>query len=129
MSFRSRSPAVLAVLVLPLLAGACVGGETEGADARVVTGDATAGARVIRQAGCGACHRIPGIREARGLLAAPLTAFAARSFIAGELPNTADNLARWIRSPRSIEPRTAMPNLGLSETQARDVAAYLYTHD
>ncbi len=47
--------------------------------------------------------------------------------IAGELPNTPDNLIRWIENPPSIEPGTAMPNLGLSDKQARDAAAYLYT--
>lgn len=57
----------------------------------------------------------------------PLNFFARRTYIAGELPNTPENLFRWIRSPQSVEPNTAMPNLGLSEEQARDVVAYLYT--
>jgi cytochrome c1 len=48
-------------------------------------------------------------------------------YIAGQLPNTPDNLVRWVRSPQSVEPDTAMPNLGLSEQQARDVAGYIYT--
>ena len=43
------------------------------------------------------------------------------------MPNTPQNLVRWIRDPHEIEPRTAMPNLGLSDPEARDVAAYLYT--
>lgn len=47
--------------------------------------------------------------------------------IAGELPNTPDNLVRWIKDPKLVEPGTAMPDLGLSDEQARDVAAYLYT--
>jgi cytochrome c1 len=53
--------------------------------------------------------------------------FAERTFIAGEVPNTPENLVHWIKSPQSIEPGTAMPTLGLSDQQARDVAAYLYT--
>jgi cytochrome c1 len=53
--------------------------------------------------------------------------FAERTFIAGEVPNTPDNLVRWIQSPQSIEAGTAMPTLGLTEQQSRDVAAYLYT--
>jgi cytochrome c1 len=87
--------------------------------------DAERGRRIIGEADCGACHTIPGVRGARGVVAAPLTAFARRSFIAGEVPNTRENLVRWIRDPRSIEPGTAMPALGLDEGQARDVAAYL----
>jgi cytochrome c len=126
---RGKCGVGLAALAASAFAGGCVGGKSEDVDARVVPGDAVAGARVIRQVGCGACHKIPGIREARGPLGPPLSAFAARTFIAGRLPNTPENLALWIRSPRSVEPRTAMPNLGLSETEARNVAAYLYTHD
>lgn len=126
---RDHSRFGLAALAVSALAGGCVGGKSEDVDARVVPGDAAAGAEVIRRVGCGACHRIPGIREARGLLAPPLSAFAARTFIAGELPNTPENLALWVRSPRSVAPRTAMPNLGLSDLEARNVAAYLYTHD
>jgi cytochrome c1 len=53
--------------------------------------------------------------------------FGQRTFIAGEVPNSPENLVRWIRSPKSIEPGTAMPELGLSDQDARDVAAYLYT--
>lgn len=90
-------------------------------------GDADHGNAVIRQVGCGACHTIPGVRGARGVVGPPLASFARRSFIGGEVPNTADNLLRWLRDPHQIEPGTAMPKLGLSEAQARDVAAYLYT--
>jgi cytochrome c1 len=43
------------------------------------------------------------------------------------LPNSADNLVRWIQHPRTIEPKTAMPDLGVSNQDARDIAAYLYT--
>jgi cytochrome c len=57
----------------------------------------------------------------------PLTQFTHRAFIAGEVPNNGEFLVRWISVPQSIEPGTAMPNLGVSEAQARDIAAYLYT--
>jgi cytochrome c1 len=57
----------------------------------------------------------------------PLDFFSRRTMIAGELPNTPDNLVRWIENPPSVEAGTAMPKLGLSDEQARDVAAYLYT--
>jgi cytochrome c1 len=62
-----------------------------------------------------------------GLVGPPLIHFARRSYIAGELPNTGQNLIRWIRSPRSVEPGTDMPDLGVSESDARNMAAYLYT--
>jgi cytochrome c1 len=57
----------------------------------------------------------------------PLTSFARRTYIAGEVPNTLEYLVRWIEMPQAIEPGTAMPNLGVTEDQARDIAAYLYT--
>lgn len=90
-------------------------------------GDARRGAQLIRDFGCGSCHTIPGISSAHGLVAAPLDYFSRRTFIAGQLPNTPVNLVRWIVDPSAVEPGTAMPRLGLSEQQARDVAAYLYT--
>lgn len=90
-------------------------------------GDARHGRAAIEQRNCGQCHTIPGIRRARGVAAPPLMWFARRSFIAGEVPNTPANLVQWVRAPQSIEPKTAMPTIGLSEQEARDVAAYLYT--
>jgi cytochrome c2 len=77
--------------------------------------------------GCGACHVIPGVPGATGKVGPPLDYFAERVFIAGQLPNTPDNLVRWIRNPQSVEPGTAMPDLGVSEPHARDIAAYLLT--
>jgi cytochrome c1 len=47
--------------------------------------------------------------------------------VAGEVPNTPRFMVRWIENPQAIEPGTAMPNLGVSDAQARDIAAYLYT--
>jgi cytochrome c1 len=94
---------------------------------RVSGGDARRGAGVIEQYGCGSCHTIPGVRNAKGLVGPPLLWWSRRTFIAGELPNTPENLVRWVQSPQSVEPKTAMPTLGLSDQQARDVAAYLYT--
>ena len=77
--------------------------------------------------GCGSCHTIPGIRGANGLVGPPLFWFSRRTFIAGELPNTPQNLVHWVQAPKTVEPATAMPTLGLNDQQARDVAAYLYT--
>lgn len=83
------------------------------------------GVQFIEQLGCGSCHVIPGIRQAVGTVGPPLTDFGRRGFIAGQLPNNASNLIRWIMDPQEVEPGTAMPDLNVSETQARDIAAYL----
>jgi cytochrome c2 len=93
----------------------------------VAGGDPQRGERVIAQAGCGACHQIPGVRGAAGLVGPPLDALAERTVIAGVLPNTPDNLVRWIQTPQAVVPGNAMPDMGLTPQQARDVAAYLGT--
>lgn len=90
-------------------------------------GDAERGAEIIREISCGSCHTIPGIGGADGLVGPPLTAWSRRAYIAGNLPNTAPNLVRWISDAHTVEPGTAMPDLDISEAEARDVAAYLYT--
>lgn len=93
----------------------------------VAGGDAKRGADLIRQYGCGSCHTIPGIRRANASVGPPLQQLSKRVYIAGVIVNTPDNLARWIEHPQAVDPRTAMPEMGLSAQQARDIAAYLYT--
>jgi cytochrome c1 len=90
-------------------------------------GDAQQGRSLIEHYRCGACHTIPGVPDAQGIVGPPLFYWGRRAFIAGELPNNPANLERWLRSPQSVDPATAMPALGLSSDEARDVAAYLYT--
>lgn len=89
--------------------------------------DAKRGAADIARIGCGTCHMIPGIQQAEGLVGPPLEHWARRTYIAGEVPNTPAMLVRWIETPQAIEPGTAMPNLGVTEQTARDIAEYLYT--
>lgn len=90
-------------------------------------GDAARGAVIVGQVQCGACHEIPGIPDAHGLVGPPLTGFARRTMVAGMLPNTPDALAHWLRDPQSVTPGNGMPSTNLTDQQARDVAAYLYT--
>lgn len=90
-------------------------------------GNAEHGRQLITSYGCGACHMIPGVHAARGKVGPPLLYFAERTMIAGELPNTPLNLTRWIQHPRQVEPKTAMPELGVTQDEANDIAAYLYT--
>jgi cytochrome c len=121
LSVRVASTVLLASALL------LVGCHGSGEIRTVPGGNPEAGKVAIRAYGCGACHTVPGVRGATGLAGPPLTHFARRSFIAGEASNTSDNLIRWIRAPESIEPGTAMPNLGVTQGIARDMAAYLYT--
>lgn len=84
------------------------------------------GARLIDSYGCGSCHIIPGIAEARGKVGPPLSGFAERAYIAGRIANTESNLVAWLVNPQQIDPQTAMPNLGVTAQEARSMAAYLY---
>jgi cytochrome c len=90
-------------------------------------GNPERGKQQIVAYGCGSCHTIPGVSGANSLVGPPLNHFAYRAYIAGQVPNNPDFLVRWIAVPQAIEPGTVMPNLGVSEGKARDIAAYLYT--
>ena len=118
---------LLAVLAAILPIGGCRDGRAMPAYTPRVGGNAQQGVAVIQQKGCGSCHTIPGIRGAAGLVGPPLFFFSRRTMIAGELPNTPGKVVQWIRSPQSVESGTAMPDLGLTDQEARDVATYLYT--
>ncbi len=96
---------------------------------RSIDGDSRSGAIWITRSGCGSCHQIPGIMHAEGLVGPPLIHFSKRTIVAGYLPNTPANLVRWIQHPQEVAPGNAMPEAGLTEQQARDIAAYLYALD
>jgi cytochrome c2 len=90
-------------------------------------GNAIAGRVEIRKYGCNSCHTISGVPGARGLVGPPLDGIRDRYYIAGELANTPTNLMQWIQHPHEVEPHTAMPEMGVTEQDSRDIAAYLYT--
>lgn len=114
-------------LAAALLALPGCGGDARRLAAEMTGGDPVRGREHIRRYGCASCHTIPGIPEADSLVGPPLTRVAARTYIGGRLTNSPDNMVRWIRDPRGVDPQTAMPNLGVSEQDARDIAGYLYT--
>ena len=89
--------------------------------------DARRGRALIAQVGCSGCHTIPGVHGARGNVGPPLDRFGERAMIAGMLPNEPRGLVRWLSHPQSVVPGNAMPDMGLDERNARDIAAYLYT--
>ena len=95
--------------------------------AEVTGGEPERGRAKIERYGCGSCHTIPGVRGADSLVGPPLTRVAARTYLAGVLTNTPDNMIRWIKDPPGVDPLTAMPNLNVTDEDARDIASYLYT--
>ena len=110
---------VLAGLALVLLAGCGVSDNG--------LGDPYVGRVVIAQQACGSCHRIPGIAGAEGTVGPPLDHFAGRKTIAGTLPNSPAGLVHFLQEPETVVKNGAMPNMALSQAQARQIAAYLYT--
>ena len=90
-------------------------------------GNARSGRTEIREYGCNTCHEISGVPGARGLIGPRLDGIGERYYIAGELTNTPNNLMLWIQHPRQVEFHTAMPEMGVTEQDSRDIAAYLYT--
>jgi cytochrome c2 len=97
--------------------------------ARALTGGNPAHASLlVTRYGCGGCHTIPGLPATDGKVGPPLGGLRQRVFIAGVLPNTADNLINWIVEPRAYSPGSAMPVTGISKAEARDIAAWLYAH-
>lgn len=89
--------------------------------------DAKRGREAIGHYACVTCHRIPGVVGYNAPVGPPLERIGSRHTIAGILPNTPDNMARWLRNPQAIDADSAMPDLGVSERDARDIAAYLST--
>lgn len=125
-SERSRWTAVLLMTLAALLPG-CGEQRARERAARLTGGDPGRGPDLIRKYGCSACHAIPGIEGTHGTIGPPLHGIGSRSHLAGRLPNTPENLMRWIEDPQSIARGTAMPDAGMSHAEAQDIAAYLYT--
>jgi cytochrome c2 len=99
-----------------------------GSEARqplVLDGDPENGRLLLRQFSCGSCHVIPGVAAANGKVGPPLKGISSQVYLAGVLPNTPENMAFFIRSPQKVDPRTAMPDMGITEAHARDMVAYL----
>jgi cytochrome c len=84
-----------------------------------------AGRALLEQYQCGSCHVIPGVRAARGSFGPTLEAFGVRGYIAGQIPNTAPLLQRWLQQPSALVPGTLMPAMGVSAADAQAMAAYL----
>lgn len=100
-------------------------GTASGARPGGLRGDPQRGKRILRQYACHSCHMVPGVTGSEVDVARPLTDLARRPVIAGRLAPTQENLIRWIRDPQAIDPRTAMPDMGVTQRDAVDISAYL----
>jgi putative membrane protein len=124
----NRAQRALAISVILVGAGtvleACQDANTT---AVALTGGNPADGEVaIQKYGCWTCHTIPGIAGANGVIGPPLDKVASRAYVAGR-PNSPQQLINWIRRPQEVRRPTPMPDMGVTDRDARDIAAYLYT--
>ncbi|MFL6635614.1 MAG: c-type cytochrome [Massilia sp.] len=92
-----------------------------------IGGDAKIGKQLVTQYQCGACHKIPDVPGAGGEAGPDLEKFGRLSYIAGRIPNVPPRLVAWLLDPPALKPGTVMPAMGMTEQEARHMAAYLYT--
>jgi cytochrome c len=100
--------------------------EQERTAAQLTGGDPGRGRVAALHYGCASCHTIPGV-PGNANVGPPLDRVGGRVYIGGVLLNTPDNMRRWIKDPPAVDPLTAMPNLGVTDEDLKDIAAYLYT--
>ena len=112
----------IALILVPLVVWSC-----DQPQSPALGGNPQNGKLLLRQFTCGSCHVIPGVAAANGRVGPPLSGVAGRVYLAGVLPNTPQNMVEFIRAPQKADPKTAMPDMGVTEEHARDMVAYLYT--
>jgi putative membrane protein len=117
----------LAGLIVLALAAGCDDRYPDARGRQLTGGEPARGRDAIQHYGCGSCHDIPGVPGAAGRVGPPLGGVASRLYLAGRLPNTPENLIRWITHPQAIEPGNVMPEMGVTDQDARDIAAHLLT--
>lgn len=123
---------VLVVLVLAVALGVAAASTYERSRAEREANAATGGEglraiAVMTHNGCAGCHTIPGVPGAQGTVGPKLDgSLSKRRYIAGTIPNSPENMVRWLQVAREINEKTAMPSTGITDQEARDVAAYLY---
>jgi cytochrome c oxidase assembly factor CtaG/cytochrome c551/c552 len=127
---RTRGSTTASMIVLLVMLARCTdypGDRIAAAKQATRGGDPDRGRIAIRRYGCGSCHTIPGVAGAEATVGPPLDKIAVRTYLAGRLVNNPANLMRWIREPRSVDPKTAMPDVGVTPADTKDIAAYLLT--
>lgn len=124
-----RSPAIRGAALAGLLLGlsACGDAPSPPGFLPVAGGDAERGHRLIHAYGCGTCHVVEGVRGARGNVGPRLVNYAQQNLLGGRYPNTPRVLVAFLINPPAFAPSSGMPVMGITEAEARDMAAYLYS--
>ena len=112
------------LLVCAVLASGCT---KEAPASRVAGGDPERGRLLVQQYQCAACHFIPEVQGPNGDAGPSLQAMGRMSYIAGSIPNQPENMIRFLQNPPAVKPGTLMPALGISNEEARHMAAFMYS--
>lgn len=112
------------VLVCAVLASGCT---KEAPASRVAGGDPERGRLLVQQYQCAACHFIPEVQGPNGDAGPSLQSMGRMSYIAGSIPNQPENMIRFLQNPPAVKPGTLMPALGISNDEARHMAAFMYS--
>ena len=89
-------------------------------------GDVADGKALFSAKACNGCHRVSGEIDG-GVTGPDLKGFASRPTIMGSVPNTPENVWRWLADPQRVKPGTAMPRMPLTAQNLDDLTAYLET--
>jgi cytochrome c oxidase subunit 2 len=85
------------------------------------------GQLVFEQQACINCHTVAGT-VANGRYGPDLTHLMSRETLAaGAMPNTPENLKKWIDDPNTFKPGCLMPAMHLTDRQDAQITAYLLT--
>lgn len=120
---------VLVVTVLAIVTIASPFGprDPQPAGLTAVRGDPEVGRASLARLGCTGCHSVAGVRVPGGRVGPSLSDLHSRRYVVGNLPNTPENLVRFIVDPHGVRPGTLMPDLGVGEDEAWHIVAYLAT--
>jgi cytochrome c len=122
------SLALFAVAAACACAAGCARREDVRQTAVTLTGgDPDRGRSAIGRYGCGSCHDIPGVAGATATVGPPLGNIAMRSVLGGHLSNSPSNMMLWIQKPQTVDPKNVMPDMNVTDQDARDITAFLYT--
>ena len=79
------------------------------------------GEELFKDKACRNCH------ASYSQVCPSLIGFSERSLIAGKVPNTRENLRKWLKDPFSIKYGTRMPKIYLTDTEINLLIDYIYT--
>ncbi len=125
--YKRSVPVLVLLVIIALLSSACSEWSRAAPEDSVLQGDPDRGVQAFVDYGCISCHTIPGVPRARGIVGPPLNSWANRSYIAGQFPNSEENLTSWLMAPQAMLPGSAMPDMGVTWQDARDMSAYLFS--